>query len=642
MNCTPEAYKDLVEYVGEDFAKELINSSIDPQVALERPYQLANQEDLPNLGFQWNELRGIDRAMVIPRRSADFKTVLCQIKPVGENYKGPKYRVPAGSDLILDVHPRSLKHIDDTNVTLWITEGVKQGDSLVSRGLCTVSLFGACTFAVKGTSYGKLKPCWDHIALEGREVVIIFDSDSQSNYQIQLALSALVERLEERKAKVNIVYLPPVGGNGKAGVDDFFTSGKSLDDLYELIQPFVPTDVSSNRLERDKNLHHHLSIMLSYLYKHTWKGKKGKSARSVLKNLIIEASKSGYMVKNGIKLQISQRYLAEKCGVHQDTVSNSLKYLGSENIIKRDRRGISRGKPDCFILLSHSLIPKLGKYGETMDISISSSLPPIIDLDSEFVNLRNTVPKGTSKRGVVKGTSKVRQTKPTEREGIKRLGKRIEEILDNLERMGASHKDVEVKALALDLGVNNESKLKYDLKELESLDIVELDRYEITTTSEVTGKTHSWGMADFIRLTPNWRDMLKVQREIAQEDESADRQSNLYRRQRIKYHQWMKSLEDYSPPLDQFIAARKNKVPTSEGIIQTRKKQLDKLLPGFSVSDSYLLDPQTHMEKIMTLANAHNYQRQKRINPRRASLVSDNELEKQIKTILELQVIMSE
>lgn len=118
----------------------------------------------------------------------------------------------------MDVHPRSLKKMDDTDTTLWITEGTKKGDSLVSKGLCAASILGVATFAKKASRGKELLPCWDHIALKGREVVIVYDADAQTNEQVQRSLSNLRDRLTERGAIVKVAYLPKVNGDGKAGV----------------------------------------------------------------------------------------------------------------------------------------------------------------------------------------------------------------------------------------------------------------------------------------------------------------------------------------------------------------------------------------------------------------------------------------
>ena len=547
---TKDAFRDLVDSVGEDFAGELINSAIDPEVALERPYALIEDKNqLLRLGFQANQLAGLDKALLIPNRSPDFTTVLYQIKPIWKKPRnGFKYRVPAGAEMIVDVHPRSLKKIDDTDTTLWITEGTKKGDSLVSKGLCAVSILGVATFAKKASRGKELLPCWDHIALKGREVVIVYDADAQTNEQVQRSLSNLRERLTERGAIVKVVYLPEVNGDGKAGVDDFFAIGRSLEDLHSLVTDFYPINVAHANLASDEHFKANVNAMFYLLKTKKWKGKAGKTDRSVLEALIIKASKKRWMVKDGIKLEVSYRHLAERCGLSHRTVYASIERLIGDEIIKKDNRG--RGKPyiNRYILLSKR-VPKQQQSVEMMGVyDLPLSLPSHIVVDLEHLNLRNSTPKKSSKRGVATGTRKVRQGKPEERDGTKRLGKKVEHILKTLLSRGAEHEDVLICDLASDLGLENEGKLKMDLKELEKLRIVVLGQ------KEVFGRPR-----DCVRLTSDWLDTVKALKTIAGEDEAAENQRKYHDRQRAAYQEWLMDRDEKRNKYQRWIEAQLNK-----------------------------------------------------------------------------------
>ena len=69
--------------VGEDYARELVvESAIDPAVALERGYWVAMEKlELKDLGFTHMYRRIEVPALVIPRRSPDGETTRYQIKP---------------------------------------------------------------------------------------------------------------------------------------------------------------------------------------------------------------------------------------------------------------------------------------------------------------------------------------------------------------------------------------------------------------------------------------------------------------------------------------------------------------------------------------------------------------------------------
>ena len=110
-----------------------------------------------------------------------------------KNGKVHRYEVPKGERLILDVHPSVQPLLGDPTVPLWITEGVKKGDALASQGACTIALMGG-VWGFKGTNEhgGKvILPDWQHVALNGRQVVVVFDSDLATKRGVDLALDAL-------------------------------------------------------------------------------------------------------------------------------------------------------------------------------------------------------------------------------------------------------------------------------------------------------------------------------------------------------------------------------------------------------------------------------------------------------------------
>jgi hypothetical protein len=51
-----------------------------------------------------------------------------------------KYETPSGASVRLDIPPNVRNLLGNPKVPLWITEGVKKGDSAASRGLCCITL----------------------------------------------------------------------------------------------------------------------------------------------------------------------------------------------------------------------------------------------------------------------------------------------------------------------------------------------------------------------------------------------------------------------------------------------------------------------------------------------------------------------
>ena len=84
---------------------------------------------------------------------------------------------------------------------LFITEGIKKGDALVSRGLCAIALIGVWNWRGTNEHGGKTAfPAWERVALNGRKVYIVFDSDVMEKVEVYAALSRLKGFLESRGA----------------------------------------------------------------------------------------------------------------------------------------------------------------------------------------------------------------------------------------------------------------------------------------------------------------------------------------------------------------------------------------------------------------------------------------------------------
>jgi hypothetical protein len=178
-------------------------------------------------------------ALLIPIYSPTGQKQLYQARPdnprIGKNGKPVKYETPKGSSMVLDVHPHVRDKLGDPNVPLFITEGVKKGDALVSHGLCAVALIGVWNWRGTNEHGGKTALVdWEHIALNRRQVYICFDSDVMLKREVYAALVRLKAFLESRGATVKLIYLPSGDGAAKQGVDDYLAAGHTVDDLLDL------------------------------------------------------------------------------------------------------------------------------------------------------------------------------------------------------------------------------------------------------------------------------------------------------------------------------------------------------------------------------------------------------------------------
>jgi len=147
-----------------------------------------------------------------------------------------KYLFPGGQHMRLDCHPHAYPMLADPTIPVWITEGQKKGDNLVSHGLCALALLGVWNWRGSNGDGGTMAlPDWHYVALNDREVRIVFDSDCADNPGVRDALRELTRFLTARGAVVHIAYLPSANG-AKVGVDDYMVADHTVDDLERLLE----------------------------------------------------------------------------------------------------------------------------------------------------------------------------------------------------------------------------------------------------------------------------------------------------------------------------------------------------------------------------------------------------------------------
>jgi hypothetical protein len=177
-------------------------SGISPEQIRDRGYfTVTHTDDLRELGFADHQLRV--PALVIPVFGVDGGLRFYRIRPDDPRQdpekpgKVVKYEQPTGTRVTLDVPRSAQPFLSDAGTRLWIVEGEKKADALVSRGECAVALLGVWSWKREGLPL----PEWDSIRLVRRKVHIAFDSDAAHKVEVQRALWALAEYLQARGAR---------------------------------------------------------------------------------------------------------------------------------------------------------------------------------------------------------------------------------------------------------------------------------------------------------------------------------------------------------------------------------------------------------------------------------------------------------
>ena len=176
-------------------------SGLSREVVKMRGYQTVERKaDLKRLGFADSQCN--PPGLLIPIYSPHGEIVNYQFRPDQPRIKDGKpikYETPKGSRMVLDVHPFAREKLGDPSVSLFITEGVKKGDALVSHGLCAVALLGVWNWRGRNEHGGlTVLQEWEHITLNDRQVYVVFDSDVMLKPEVYRAVVRLKSFLEGR------------------------------------------------------------------------------------------------------------------------------------------------------------------------------------------------------------------------------------------------------------------------------------------------------------------------------------------------------------------------------------------------------------------------------------------------------------
>lgn len=413
-------------------------SGIDPGVVEERGYYTARtRSEVPEAFKDYQRKPGL----VVPMFSPDGETVGYQLRPDKPRKGGPKYETPGGISPVVDVHPRMIEEVRHGDGPLLITEGAKTGDAATSRGIATVVLAGVWMWCVPKVKPYRLKACFDHVRLKGREVFVAFDSDCMSKAGVQDALAALVAALEARGAVVKVIYLPDAADGSKQGVDDYLAGGGTVKEMFMLAREFSPADIGEIRMSRDERLRSGVEDLHRRWWLEEWKGRGGHTERDVALKLIEAAARSGKIHRDGLRVKISWGKLQVDAKVARRTLAKALARLEERGFLYRDNEGRKADKTGAFVM-SAKVDQGRGRATqatEELQACNRGGLPlRYVPFESpDAPRLRWSRPKFTPKRGAVSGTRRVRESKPLHpRDRIERLGKIRGAIVDALEVAG--------------------------------------------------------------------------------------------------------------------------------------------------------------------------------------------------------------
>lgn len=548
-------------HLSEKHAHQLFDESgIDPGVARERGYRTVERRAELTEFPEWQRRLGL----YVPTYSPDGETAGCLLRPDKLRKSGPKYEAPQGSGVSLDVHPRARRAANADAQDLFVVEGIKKADALLSRGVPTVALTSVWMAHVPKSKPKRLLPCWDHVRLSGRSVFIVFDSDWKRNDTVHAALEWLVGALEDRGADVRVAYLDDKPDGSKVGADDYLSAGGTVAELKALCRKFEPQDVGRIRISKDEKLRALATDLEHRFWNEEWKGMGAHSSRDVYLKLIEAAVRRGKIHTDGLRVVKAWGPLMLEAKISSPrTMAKAIRRLEEWGLVYRDNRDRKRDKSGAFVLTCRpraSVKYKGGRHAAADNAATKKETTYEEAFGAGAIHLRGTprVPRLMWPRPKWKPAAEMRRKYrmgemsrlPETRDRIERLGKIRGAIVDALAVAGGS--------LTLqDLGDLLQRKR---LRDIRRRNLPMLEEAGIITVD-----------GDLVSLTEDWLDCLEGERAVGREIEAEVVAHRRYKLKTQAYHGW------FSQPTSEVSEASEENIARSR---EAREAAMANFTPG--------------------------------------------------------------
>jgi hypothetical protein len=218
-------------------------SAVSPEVCRQRGYvSIDSRAQLKRFSRGFSNKSPLP-GFLIPLRRADGSVwgyqYLADVPRVMDSGRTRKYETPFRQRNGIDFPAGMAEAWVDPGTALLVTEGSKKADSAVTVGIACVALPGVDGWRGTNAKGGKLAvPDWNDIALNGRRVVLAFDSDACRKPDVQRALRSLAGYLATKGASVEYLHLPDPD-DGKCGLDDYLAA-EGAGGIWSLVRPEPP------------------------------------------------------------------------------------------------------------------------------------------------------------------------------------------------------------------------------------------------------------------------------------------------------------------------------------------------------------------------------------------------------------------
>lgn len=304
-------------------------------------------------------------------------------KPKTIKYEQPTHEGALPFAPYFPARTRASGWLGDATRDLLLVEGEKKAAVLDQLGYATVGSTGVDCFHDKpyreGTSLWRFhEMILQHVALAGRRVLIVFDSDAASNEDVLMAARRVTAMCDAAGARAAVLVRIPQEGEKKYGIDDFFAefgeeaTRRVLAERHERLSPIV-NDESAFTIVKHKALagipvHESIRIPRGYAI-----------------------DKDGKLTESG-----GDEDIIERAGIFPRRIVSDL-YSGAENVELVFRRADAWRTvcvPRRSIVDSRQLVAEMGPVGGPVDTNTASKVVTWLR-DYEAENERR-LPRATS------------------------------------------------------------------------------------------------------------------------------------------------------------------------------------------------------------------------------------------------------
>ena len=198
---------------------------------------------VPSIRFAYH---GLDGAPLLVRpRGPEFFRLRYLREPVPPPKRFRKYMQAPGSPVFPYLPPLVdwAAAAGNADQQLLITEGELKAAKATREGFPTIGLGGVYSFGAKKDGVSFL-PLLEEFVWLDRSVVIAYDSDVTDNPDVCTAVNKLADELTKRGALPSYLFIPPVAGLDKTGLDDYLVRN-SAPAFAQLLSSAVPLTLAA-------------------------------------------------------------------------------------------------------------------------------------------------------------------------------------------------------------------------------------------------------------------------------------------------------------------------------------------------------------------------------------------------------------